>query len=176
VTCVLFPFTRSRSNCRILAKIAGGRPSTRSDPESKFRLGHAFNAASLYDGLTARVERVLSSLKRPRPYEAGSEIFSVDDRPQGVFTLISGRAHLFKFNENHEEILVRQAEPGEVFGVTELLSDSPFEAGLRAVSTCKVEFVTENDYLKALSTEPELCFQLLRQLSLRCRALIGSLG
>lgn len=140
-----------------------------------YRLGHAFTAPTLYNDFCARVERVLASLTRQRIYETGSRVFSVGENSRGVLTLLSGRAFLVARNAEGREIGGREAAAGEVFGITEMLSGVPFEAELRTVSDCEFEFVSEEDYVDALSREPEICFQLLRKLSQRYRDFIATL-
>ena len=132
--------------------------------------------ASLYNDFANRVEGALASLTRQRSYVKGASVFSVGDTARGVLTLLSGQALLVANDKKEGEIAVREADRGEVFGLTEMLSGQPFEAGLRTVSDCEFEFVSEHDYLEALSHEPELCFQLLRKLSRRYRELVANLA
>src|SRR5687767_9591829 len=69
----------------------------------------------------------LKSLRIARRYARGSSLFVEGQTAKGVYILCSGRVKLLTYSERGKSIIVRVAEPGEVLGLSEVVSGIPYE-------------------------------------------------
>ena len=85
--------------------------------------------------------------------------------PCCIYFLCEGHAELFTNITPPEKNLIRAVEPNEILGLTEAITDLPYETNLKTLTPCLFECIERGDLIRFLQTEPEVCFCLLQLLS-----------
>jgi CRP/FNR family transcriptional regulator, cyclic AMP receptor protein len=86
-------------------------------------------------------------------------------RAKGVYILCSGSVKLLTYSERGKSIILRIAEPGEVLGLSEVISGIPYENTAQASEDCNVSFIKARDFVEFISRHHEAALNALRQLS-----------
>ena len=76
-----------------------------------------------------------------RTYEMGSVVIREGERGDEAFVVVSGRCAVTAMSEG-QRIVLRDLEPGDVFGETAIFSDEPRSATVEATETLVVRVVT----------------------------------
>lgn len=106
------------------------------------------------------------------PYEtieawpAGKALFREGDQPAGVYFLHSGEVDLYmsaaKSGESKSLLLV---EPGQILGLTSVMSDRPHDSSATTRTDCITGFVENARFLRLLDEKPALWLAVLRMIS-----------
>lgn len=107
----------------------------------------------------------LESLKISNVYPRGSVLFIEGQPSNGVYILCQGRVKLSTCSREGKVIILQIAEPGEVLGLSAVVSDSVYEATAEVVEPCQVNFVRKADFLRFLQQNADACLSAVRQLS-----------
>lgn len=107
----------------------------------------------------------LESLKISNVYPRGSVLFIEGQPSNGVYILCQGRVKLSTCSREGKVIILQIAEPGEVLGLSAVVSDSVYEATAEVVEPCQVNFVRKADFLRFLRQNADACLSAVRQLS-----------
>jgi len=107
----------------------------------------------------------LESLKISNVYPRGSVLFIEGQPSNGVYILCQGRVKLSTCSREGKVIILQIAEPGEVLGLSAVVSDSVYEATAEVVEPCQVNFVRKTDFLRFLQQNADACLSAVRQLS-----------
>ncbi|HYL91816.1 MAG TPA: Crp/Fnr family transcriptional regulator [Alphaproteobacteria bacterium] len=127
-------------------------------------------------------EDVLASLQRIKAtsvYPKGALLCLEGQPPRGVFILCSGRAKLSTTSAEGKTIILRVAEPGEVLGLTAVVSHSPYEATAETLEPTQANFIPQADFIRFLEDNPEIGAKVTQQLTHNCKSAyeeIRSLG
>jgi len=112
-------------------------------------------------------------------YPKGSLLFVEGEQPRGVFILCSGRAKLTTSSTEGRTLIVKIAGPGEILGASATILGRPYEVSGETLEPSQVTFVRREDFLRLLSSYPEVCMHTAHQLSEKYEAAqkeIRSLG
>ena len=104
----------------------------------------------------------LSKIMQNRHYQKSQAIFSSGTIPRDLVILNEGTAELAA-DERAEHC--RQALHGEVFGLTEIISDTKYDDTLTAISDCEISVIDREDLIRYLRTTPEACYRSLEVLA-----------
>ena len=77
----------------------------------------------------------------------GSVLFSEGTPSQGVYLLRSGSAKLSISSEQGRVVILRVALPGDLLGVSAVLSGAPYEATAETLEPCRVDFITRDEFI-----------------------------
>ena len=131
-------------------------------------LDHFFDSRlcvnQLLKDLSPVTVRAFESVKRTRAYPKGSLIFSEGESPQGVYLLRQGRARLILDLGRKRERVVRIAEAGEVLGLSATIANEPYEASVETLTSCRVDFISRQQFVRLLHEQPEVCFRVVQLL------------
>ena len=106
-----------------------------------------------------------ASLKFRRAYPRSSTIFVEGQPALGVYLLCSGRVKLSTYSEEGKAIILRVAEPGEMLGLSAVISATPYEKTAQTSEDCSVSFIKRKDFLAFLERHPKAAFNALQQMS-----------
>lgn len=109
--------------------------------------------------------QALDSIKTVTAYPRGTALFNEGRQARGIFVLCEGRAKLSVCAEGRKRLLVRTAGPGEVLGLSSVLSGRPYELTAETMDSCQVVFVKRRDLLKFLREHREACLRVVNLLS-----------
>lgn len=107
----------------------------------------------------------LDTLKFTSIYPKGSLLFVEGETPRGVFILCSGLVKLTTSSAEGRTLIVKIAQQGEILGASATLLGKPYEVSAETIEPVQVNFVKQEDFLRFLATNSEVCLQTARQLS-----------
>ncbi len=131
---------------------------------SEYFFGNAFFADRLFCDLSLQTGQFLSSIKQKKQFKKEELVFAKGQRPCCIYFLCEGNAELFTNITPPEKNLIRAVEPDEILGLTEAITDLPYETNLKTLTPCLFECIERGDLIRFLQTEPEVCFCLLQML------------
>ena len=115
--------------------------------------------------------RTLVSGGKPRTFQSGEVIFAAGDPGDGFYVVESGSVRISAVVGQNEPRLLAKIGEGDFFGEMAVLDDAPRSATATAEGETRVLFVERDQLLDLLERQPQLAFSLIREFSLRMRAL-----
>lgn len=109
--------------------------------------------------------QALESIKLTNIYPKGAVLFFEGQSPRGVFMLCRGRVKLSVCSAEGKLLILRIAEPGEMLGLSAVVSDRLYKATAEMLETCQVNFIKKDDFLRFLREHGEACFRVAQHLS-----------
>jgi CRP-like cAMP-binding protein len=94
----------------------------------------------------------------------GTIIFSEEDRPDGAFLLSSGRVKLSRLTKSGREILLDIVEPGDIFGLHEVLLGTRRTATAATLADSQIIRIGSSEIEEALKGSPGLVRGILQAL------------
>jgi CRP/FNR family cyclic AMP-dependent transcriptional regulator len=121
----------------------------------------------------------LQKIKATSVYPKGA-LLCIEGQPaRGVFVLCTGRAKLSTTSSEGKSIILRIAEPGELLGMTAVVSSTPYEATVETLEPSQANFISHNDFMSFLQECPDVGARVTKQLTHNCKCAydeIRSLG
>ena len=96
---------------------------------------------------------------------AGQTLFREGETPRGVYVLHSGTVDLLFSARNGSTKPLREARPGQILGLSCVVTQRPHDCTATAAEPCEVAFVERDDFLRVLDDSPAVWFSVLRVLS-----------
>lgn len=98
-------------------------------------------------------------------YPEGSVLFMEKQDARGVFLLCEGTVKLTINSSEGKTLILRIAKPGEVLGLTSVVSGQTYEMTAETMYPSHVAFVRRADFLRFVAQHPEVSQSIVRQLS-----------
>ncbi|MFL6244767.1 MAG: Crp/Fnr family transcriptional regulator [Thermoanaerobaculia bacterium] len=95
----------------------------------------------------------------------GEVLFREGEMPRGVYVLHSGTVKLLFAARNGNEKPLREAQPGQILGLSCVVTRRVHDCTATAAGSCEVAFIEREDFLRALDDSPAVWFSVLRVLS-----------
>ena len=122
-------------------------------------------ADRLFCDLPAEALQAFDSIKSINIYPRGSSLLREGHAARAIYVLCEGRAKLSVCSENGKRLTLRIAGPGEVLGLSAVLSGCPYEVSAETLDTARVAIVRRKDLLQFLRKHREACLQVVHLLS-----------
>ena len=122
------------------------------------------SCAQVFCGVSAVALEALDSLKCALEFPRGAVLFLEGQAPSGVFVLCEGSVKMSICASDGKTLILNIAQPGEILGLSAVLSGKPYELSAETMEPCAVSFVKRNDFLRFLREHPEACFKVVEQL------------
>src|SRR5215471_7065155 len=138
-----------------------------------------FREQRLFCDLSREALIRLQNIKATSIYPKGALLCLEGQPPRGVFVLCTGRAKLSTTSSEGKTIILRIAEPGEVLGLTAVVSNSPYEATVETLEPSQANFIAQADFLRFLEEHSDIGIKVAQQLTHNCKCAydeIRSLG
>lgn len=123
-----------------------------------------FSADRLFCDLPPKTQKSLTRLKNIKRFQKDKIVINT-----GVYAdvcmLCRGQAKLILNAELYGEDSGRLVNTNEVFGLTETITNCPYQMSLITLTPCLFEMIPRQNFLDFLTDEPELCFNLLNLLA-----------
>jgi CRP/FNR family cyclic AMP-dependent transcriptional regulator len=87
---------------------------------------------------------------------AGALLFVEGQTPRGVFVLCSGKVTLSTTSKEGKVLILKQAEAGEVLGLSAAVSGTNYEMTAETASPCQLNFIGRKDFMTLLQNESEV--------------------
>jgi CRP/FNR family transcriptional regulator, cyclic AMP receptor protein len=100
---------------------------------------------------------------------AGQTLFAMGDPGGAMYLVLDGTIELFQPQENGEKLMLKIAEPGEMFGELSLLDNQPRSANARALEDSELLVLDRNDLEILFKRHPESAFDIIALLTKRVR-------
>jgi CRP-like cAMP-binding protein len=123
------------------------------------RLGEPFGK------LSKSAKESFERLSAPHEFSKGDVIFDRNSEPASVWLAVSGRAGLCYPAGNDGVNASQPIAANDVCGLTETLARVPYQATLRAASSCTFRSLSYIGLTQFLRDEPALCAALLENLA-----------
>jgi CRP/FNR family cyclic AMP-dependent transcriptional regulator len=99
-----------------------------------------------------------------RVHARGSVLFSEGQPSQGVYLVRSGSAKLSISSEQGRVVILRVALPGDLLGVSAVLSGTPYEATAETLEPCRIDFITRSEFIPLHDTNKDFSHDVLHAL------------
>jgi CRP/FNR family cyclic AMP-dependent transcriptional regulator len=86
----------------------------------------------------------------------GAVLFVEGQTPRGVFILCSGVVKLSTTSKEGKVLILKQAEAGEVLGLSAAISGTKYEMTAETGSACQLNFINRKDVMALLQNESEV--------------------
>ena len=96
-------------------------------------------------------------------------IFKEGDPGDGLYVVLEGLVQVSALVNEKERRILSRVGPGDFFGEMAMFDNEPRSATAIAEQPSKLVFVTREDLLKVLASQPNLALSLMREFSLRMR-------
>jgi len=123
--------------------------------------------------------RHLDAIKGTAFYPKGAFLCLEGQMPRGIFILCNGRAKITASNADGKTIILGFAAPGEVLGLSAVVSNKPYENTVETMEATQANFISRNDFLEFMKKFPDVGMRVAQQLTHTCQAAfqeIRSLG
>ena len=96
---------------------------------------------------------------------SGALLFVEGQTPRGVYILCSGRVKLSTTSKEGKVLILKQAEAGEVLGLSAAVSGTNYEMTAETSSPCQLNFIGRQDLMSLLEGESEVGVHAAQSLS-----------
>jgi len=114
---------------------------------------------------TPKALKDFDAVKSASAYPGGATLFLEKQDSRGIFVLCEGEVKLTISSREGKILILRIAKPGEILGLTAVLSGTPYEVTAETLHPCQVAFVRRDDFLRFIAEHPEASQAIVRQLS-----------
>ena len=111
------------------------------------------------------IETTLADHETLIRFREGETLFHEGEEPKGVYVLHSGTVKLFFAGRNGNAKALREAQPGQILGLSSVVSRRAHDCTATAAEPCEVAFIEPDDFRRALDDSPAVWFSVLRVLS-----------
>lgn len=134
-----------------------------------------FREHRLFCDLSREALLRLQSIKATSVYPKGSLLCLEGQPPRGIFVLCTGRAKLSTTSSEGKSMILRIAEPGEVLGLTAVVSGTPYEATVETLEPSQANFISQAEFLRFIQEHPDVGLRVARQLTHNCKCAYGEI-
>ena len=115
--------------------------------------------------LTEQAVRQLDSVRSVVERPEGAVLFVEGQPPSGVYVLCRGHIKLSTSSGDARVLITDIAEPGDVLGLSAVISGEPYEVTAETLGPCRLVFVKRADFLRLLDEHAGATMRATRQLS-----------
>lgn len=87
---------------------------------------------------------------------------------RGVFVVCQGRVKLTSMSKDGKSVILRIVQPGEVVGLSAVVSNRSYESTAETLVPTQVRFVASSDILRIVRKYPDAALQVAQSLSREC--------
>ena len=109
-----------------------------------------------YCALSGDLMRSFDSFSHLTTYPGGAVLFVEGQMPRGTFVLCSGKVKLSTTSKEGKVLVLKMAEPGEVIGLSAMISGEAYEVTAETMGPCLVNFVEREGLLRLMERSGEL--------------------
>lgn len=106
--------------------------------------------------LSPVVLRSLDVVSHHTVMPAEALLFVEGQTPRGVFILCSGKVKLSTTSKDGKVLILKQAEAGEVLGLSAVISGTSYEMTAETATSCQLDFFGRQDFMSLLQRESEV--------------------
>jgi CRP-like cAMP-binding protein len=122
-------------------------------------------AHPLLAGLSPEVLRRLCQVQKIIWRPRHSVVLPESSPAEGVFIVLSGRLRIFLSDEAGQKLLVRDALPGAVLGISSVLSGEPTHITAEVVAESHLGFIAAAEFRCLVRESVDLCLRVVSSLA-----------
>lgn len=115
--------------------------------------------------LSPAVLKSFSAISHQTTYPADATLFVEGQNPRGVFLLCSGKVKLSTSSRDGKVLILKMAGPGEMLGLSAVISGTEYELTAETAMPCQVNFVPRDPLLDLLQRHGEAGLRSAQALS-----------
>lgn len=96
---------------------------------------------------------------------SGALLFVEGQSPRGVHVLCSGKVKLSTTSREGKVLILKQAEAGEVLGLSAAISGTNYEMSAETCTPCQLNFISRQDLIKMMQNQGEVGMHAAQSLS-----------
>lgn len=123
-----------------------------------------FRANSFFCGLSPESLRQFEEVKITNSYSPGSMLFIEGQPANGVFMLCQGEVKLYTCSRDGKVVILHISGPGELLGLSAVVSHGNFEVSAEVIDTCQVNFIRKADFMRLLNSNADIAMSAVRHL------------
>jgi CRP/FNR family cyclic AMP-dependent transcriptional regulator len=101
------------------------------------------------------VMRAVDTISHHTVMPEGALLFVEGQRSRGIFVLCSGKVKLSTTSKDGKVLILKQAEAGEVLGLSAAISGTDYEMTAETTTACQLNFIGRSDLMTLLQNESE---------------------
>jgi CRP/FNR family cyclic AMP-dependent transcriptional regulator len=102
------------------------------------------------------VLRSLDQVSRHTIMPPGALLFVEGQTPRGVYIVCSGKVKLYTTSKDGKVLILKQAEAGEVLGLSAAISGTNYEMTAETALPCQLNFIGRQDFMTLLQAHSEM--------------------
>ena len=95
---------------------------------------------SWFCGLSPDLLKAFNEFSHLTSYPGGAVLFVEGQMPRGAFVLCSGKVKLSTTSKEGKVLVLKMVEPGEIMGLSAMISGEAYEVSAETVGPCLVNF------------------------------------
>jgi len=115
--------------------------------------------------LSPPVLKTFSAISHQTTYPSDATLFVEGQNPRGVFLLCSGKVKLSTRSRDGKVLILKMAGPGEMLGLSAVISGTEYELTAETAMPCQVNFVPREPLLDLLQRHGEAGLRSAQALS-----------
>jgi len=131
--------------------------------------GELLGKSLLFAGLDAAQLEALAALTRTRRLGAGEAVFHEEDAADNFYVVRKGRIKVLKHASSGKDFIIAFFNPGEMFGEVAVFGGMPYPASAQAAEDSQILGIRGADFLKFITTHPDLSLRIINMLGSRLR-------
>jgi CRP/FNR family transcriptional regulator len=128
-------------------------------------MGCNLRKTNWFCGFSSELLKSFSAISRPSFYPGGALLFVEGQRPRGAFIVCAGRVKLSTTSREGKVLILKVAGPGEVLGLSAVVSGSAYETTAETVGPCQINLADRESLLAMIEKNAELSLRSIRALS-----------
>lgn len=120
---------------------------------------------SLFSAFCDNEVEHLDAHKSCNYYKKNQALFLDGSFPRGVYCLNHGKVKVFTRGDEGKEQIIHIAKEGEVIGFRSMFSGEPYSMSAETLEESNVCFISKNDFLDMIDTNPMLRNGVMKELS-----------
>lgn len=117
----------------------------------------------------------LQQIKATSFYPKGTLLCLEGQPARGIYVLCTGRAKLSTTSSEGRSIILRIAEPGEVLGLTAVVSNAAYQATVETLEPTQASFISQGDFIRFLQEYADVGIKVAQQLTHNCKCAYGEI-
>ena len=107
----------------------------------------------------------LNSHRACNYYKKHEALFLEGSFPRGVYCINQGMVKIFKRGDEGKEQIIHISKAGEMVGFRAMFTEEPYKVGAETLEECNICFISKEDFLNLMDTNPILRNGIIKELS-----------
>jgi CRP/FNR family transcriptional regulator len=103
-------------------------------------------------------------------------LFMEGDVPRGIHIISKGHVKLTVSSREGRVLIVNIADPGEILGLHNCITGTPYEMTAQTLQSSRVSFVKREELMWLLRNNPQACVSATERLSRTCHSALSQVG